>query len=227
MLVLEFVFILLYFAIIALVIEISVILFNMTGMKTKVSRFQVISMLTGTGFTTDESSAIIDHPIRRKIAAFLILFGAFSLAVIISSVSTILSDDLRIHELSIICGALLVLLFIGKTKWIQKRFEGKVTKEMEQNYQMYERPIKDILFLDENDLVTDLAIKEGSPLIGKRVGDILSEDDDITILFIQRGEVQVRKGLHGSTINEGDQIYLYGNKNEIEEKFESEIDKKN
>lgn len=101
------VFMVLYFLIIGLVIEISVTLLKLTGLKNTVARFQVISMLKGTGFTTEEPKSIIDHPVRRKISMFF-LFGAFSLAVIISSISTLLTDDLRLMELSIIIGILTI-----------------------------------------------------------------------------------------------------------------------
>ncbi|RFU62182.1 TrkA C-terminal domain-containing protein [Peribacillus glennii] len=220
----EFLFILLYFLIITLVIEISVVLFNFTGMETKVSRFQVISMLTGTGFTTDESKVIIDHPVRRKIAAFLILFGAFSLAVIISSISNILADDLRTKELSFICAGLVIFVAVLYTPWVKKRATIKLEEEMEQHYQMFERPVKDVLYLDENDLVTDIVVSEGSKLVGRKIMDIIMKEDDISILFIQRGKVRIRRELYDSEIQEGDQIYLYGNGKEIEEKFKKELE---
>ncbi|WP_409304486.1 TrkA C-terminal domain-containing protein [Peribacillus sp. SCS-155] len=218
-----FIFILLYFLIIALVIEVSVVLFNTTGMKTRVSRFQVISMLTGTGFTTDESKVILDHPVRRKIAAFLILFGAFSLAVIISSISNILADDLRITELIIIVGLLSVIFIILKTPIVKKKFSKQIDDEMEHHYQMYERPIKDVLFLNDEDLVTQVTIDEESQCISKKIDDFIDREDDISVLFINRGEIQIRKELYTTTINAGDQIYLYGNKNDIERRFSKEI----
>ncbi|PLT33710.1 TrkA C-terminal domain-containing protein [Bacillus sp. V5-8f] len=222
----DFLFIFLYFLIIALVIEISVILFNFTGMKNKVSRFQVISMLTGTGFTTDESKVIIDHPVRRKIAAFLILFGAFSLAVIISSISNILADDLRIKELSFICAGLILCIGVLYTPWVKNRATKEMEEEMEQHYQMYERPIKDVLYLGKDDLVTDIVVTEGSNLAGKQIEDVISKKDDISILFIKRGKMQIRRELYDSVIRAGDQIFLYGNGKEIEDKFKNELEKK-
>src|SRR3954471_8406420 len=92
-------FLSIYLVIIIAVIEIYVVLFRLTGLKLEVSRFQVISLMTGTGFTTGESELILGHPIRRKLATFLILFGAFSLAVIISTISNFLSDDLRLNHI--------------------------------------------------------------------------------------------------------------------------------
>ncbi|MCM3315520.1 TrkA C-terminal domain-containing protein [Rummeliibacillus stabekisii] len=221
-----YVFIMLYFVIIGFVIEISVMLFHFTGLKTKISRFQVISMLTATGFTTDESKIIIDHPIRRKIASFLILFGAFSLAVIISSISNILSDDLRLKELSIICGVLFAILAILKLPLTRKKLTRSFKRELENEFQIYERPVKDVLYLDSEDFVTEMNITEHSKLVGKRISDILDEEEDIRILFIKRGEVWIRKDLFSCTLNQGDQVLLYGNKKEIEEKFARELNQR-
>lgn len=221
-----YVFIMLYFVIIGFVIEISVMLFHFTGLKTKISRFQVISMLTATGFTTDESKIIIDHPIRRKIASFLILFGAFSLAVIISSISNILSDDLRLKELSIICGVLFAILAILKLPLTRKKLTRSFKRELENEFQIYERPLKDVLYLDSEDFVTEMDITQHSKLVGKRISDILDGEEDIRILFIKRGEVWIRKDLFSCTLNQGDQVLLYGNKKEIEEKFARELNQR-
>ncbi|MES9736126.1 hypothetical protein ABWK46_02085, partial [Peribacillus frigoritolerans] len=158
-------FMLLYFIIIVLVIEISVTLMKLTGLKGTVARFQVISMLTGTGFTTDESKSIIDHPVRRKISMFLILFGAFSLAVIISSISTLLTDDLRLMELSIIIGILLVLTVLVKVPFLNNRLSNKMKSEMYNHYELWEHPIEEVLFLEDEDVVMEIDIYEDSEFI--------------------------------------------------------------
>lgn len=62
-----YVFIFVYITIILVVIEINTVLFTFAGLKKNFARFQVISMHTGTGFTTGESELIIDHPIRRRL----------------------------------------------------------------------------------------------------------------------------------------------------------------
>ncbi|WP_148357859.1 hypothetical protein [Peribacillus simplex] len=53
------VFMLLYFIIIVLVIEISVTLLKSTGLKSTVARFQVISMLTGTGLRLTSQNPLL------------------------------------------------------------------------------------------------------------------------------------------------------------------------
>ncbi|MCK1994819.1 hypothetical protein MPH61_19720 [Peribacillus muralis] len=217
-------FMLLYFIIIVLVIEISVTLLKLTGLKSKVARFQVISMLTGTGFTTDESKSIIDHPVRRKISMFLILFGAFSLAVIISSISTLLSDDLRLTELSIIIGILVVATVFIKSPFMNNRLSAKMKSEMYNHYELWQHPIEDVLFLEDDDVVMKIDIYEKSDLIDVKVGDMLPQEADINLLFVESGEVKLRKKLCEYKIKLGDILFLYGNKEEIEETFSKEID---
>src|SRR3954471_13367896 len=112
-------FLSIYLVIIIAVIEIFVILFRLTGLKVEVSRFQVISLMTGTGFTTGESELILGHPVRRKLATFLILFGAFSLAVIISSISNFLSEDLRMNDILYAAGGVLLVFAILKLNSVQ------------------------------------------------------------------------------------------------------------
>ncbi|MED3761716.1 hypothetical protein P4555_22090 [Peribacillus frigoritolerans] len=217
-------FMLLYFIIIVLVIEISVTLMKLTGLKGTVARFQVISMLTGTGFTTDESKSIIDHPVRRKISMFLILFGAFSLAVIISSISTLLTDDLRLMELSIIIGILLVLTILVKVPFLNNRLSNKMKSEMYNHYELWEHPIEEVLFLEDEDVVMEIDIYEDSEFIDVKAFDAISHGADINILFIESGEVKIRKELYEYKIKLGDNLFLYGNKKEIEETFSKEIE---
>ncbi len=217
-------FMLLYLIIIILVIEISVTLMKLTGLKGTVARFQVISMLTGTGFTTDESKSIIDHPVRRKISMFLILFGAFSLAVTISSISTLLTDDLRLMELSIIIGILVVLIVLVKAPFLNNRLSNKVKSEMYNHYELWEHPIEEVLFLEEEDVVMEIDIYEDSQFIDVKAFDVISDGADINILFIESGEVKIRKELYEYKIKLGDNLFLYGNKKEIEETFSKEIE---
>lgn len=213
------IFILLYFLFVGLVIEISVIMFRLTGLEGDISRYQVISMLTGTGFTTDESQLIIDHPVRRRLSMFLILFGAFSLAVIISSITNMLADDLRLKELMITNVVLLAVVLIGRTPLTKRILGDKFHHEMEKKLEISELPIKDALYLENDDVVTDIAVEEESPLIGKTIGEFIKNEEDLNILFIQRGEVNIRRGLWQEKIQEGDRLYIYGNKKDLEKRF--------
>ena len=59
----------LFVVIIAFIIvsEIFTILFRLTGLPEKRARFQAVSLLTTSGFTTNESELIMKSSLRRKI----------------------------------------------------------------------------------------------------------------------------------------------------------------
>jgi len=48
---------------------------EITGMERSKARFQSLSALSGTGFTTSEAESIVNHPRRRRIATWLIFIG--------------------------------------------------------------------------------------------------------------------------------------------------------
>lgn len=216
-----------YFLFIALVIEISTIFLVLTGLNKEIARYQAISMLTNTGFTTDEAKLILDHPTRRRISTFLILFGAFSLAVIISIISTFLADDVRIIQMAVILAVVAVLFLFLKTKPVRKILEKKFESNLKDNYQLDELPIKDVLYLNEDDFLIDIPFYKESGYIESQCGDIFEKEKDIHLLFIRRGEEVIRKKLDEETIHAGDLLFVYGNKKLIDEKFQKELDSRN
>jgi len=56
-----------------------------TGLPPDVARFQARSAFTGVGFTTDESSVIVRHPQRRKVAFHLMMLGNLGTATVVAS----------------------------------------------------------------------------------------------------------------------------------------------
>ncbi|MBG9449498.1 hypothetical protein ABE67_09270 [Cytobacillus firmus] len=212
-------FILIYLGIVLAVIEIHTLIFTYTGLDKHIARFQVISMLTGTGFTTGESELIIDHPIRRRFGAFLILFGAFSLAVIISAISSILSDEFFTAKISIVAAVLLVVIITLKMPKVRHYLSEKLEHELEEHYDFRDLPIREALLTEDNDHVLDYFIDEKCEFNGKELGDIIGEDEDINVLFIQRGDVKIRKDRLVTELQEGDHIILYGEEQTIEDKF--------
>ncbi|KML39966.1 TrkA C-terminal domain-containing protein [Cytobacillus firmus] len=212
-------FILIYLGIVLAVIEIHTLIFTYTGLDKHIARFQVISMLTGTGFTTGESELIIDHPIRRRFGAFLILFGAFSLAVIISAISSILSDEFFTAKISIVAAVLIVVIITLKMPKVRHYLSEKLEHELEEHYDFRDLPIREALLTEDNDHVLDYFIDEKCEFNGKELGDIIGEDEDINVLFIQRGDVKIRKDRLVTELQEGDHIILYGEEQTIEDKF--------
>jgi hypothetical protein len=219
-------FILTYFAIVLLVIEIAVVLMRATGLKYDIARFQVISLMTSTGFTTKESELILGHPLRRRLGMFLILFGVFSFAVIISSISSILAPEFRISKLAIIPVVLAVILVLLRMPAIMPLLTTKFNLPLEQKFEVFELPIQDVLFHSEEDAFVEIPIGPDSSRIGQTLEKICGKETDINALFIQRGTESLRKQRLQTKLESGDIVYVYGAKPHIYKAFKNELQDK-
>ncbi|WP_052353706.1 hypothetical protein [Neobacillus jeddahensis] len=218
-------FLFIYFVIILAVIEIFVILFRLTGLKVEVSRFQVISMMTGTGFTTGESELILGHPVRRKLATFLILFGAFSLAVVISSISQFLSEGLRTKEIVTCATVVLVLFVVLKLARIQQWFGDLFKRRLEDKVDLADMPLREVFLKNKEDALLNLHLYQDSPLVDQTLNQAVSGLDelDLVVLFIQRGDVMIRKDVYDTALQEGDLLLIYGMEMVLGQTFPTDI----
>ena len=78
----------LFIMIYILISDIITIFFRLTGLTEEKARFQVISLLTNSGFTTRESEAVVSSKIRRRLARATMLFGyAFTVTIVSTTVN--------------------------------------------------------------------------------------------------------------------------------------------
>ena len=72
--------------------ELFTFFFSLTGLPAEKARFQVISLLTGTGFTTRESEMILSSRIRRRLARVTMLFGyVFNITIVSAFINIFIS----------------------------------------------------------------------------------------------------------------------------------------
>ena len=72
--------------------ELFTFFFRLTGLPAEKARFQVISLLTGTGFTTRESEVIMNNRQRRRLARITMLFGyVFNVTIVSAFINVFLS----------------------------------------------------------------------------------------------------------------------------------------
>ncbi len=71
-----------------IIVEIFVMLFRITGLTDEKARFQVISMLTNSGYTTKEAELISNNRVRRRLAKVVMMFGyAFTVTIVSATVN--------------------------------------------------------------------------------------------------------------------------------------------
>ena len=72
--------------------ELFTFFFRLTGLPAERARFQVISLLTGTGFTTRESEIVMTSRLRRRLARVTMLFGyVFNVTIVSALINVFLS----------------------------------------------------------------------------------------------------------------------------------------
>ena len=72
--------------------ELFTIFFRFTGLPGEKARFQVISLLTGCGFTTRESEMMLTSRSRRRLARITMLFGyVFNITIVTAFINVFLS----------------------------------------------------------------------------------------------------------------------------------------
>lgn len=79
--------------------ELFTILFRFTGLPDEKARFQVISLLTGCGYTTRESEMFLSNKRRRRLARITMLFGyVFNITIVSAFINVFLSLKLSQAE---------------------------------------------------------------------------------------------------------------------------------
>ena len=72
--------------------ELFTFFFRLTGLQAERARFQVLSLLTGTGFTTRESEIVMSSRRRRQLARVTMLFGfVFNITIVSAFINVFLS----------------------------------------------------------------------------------------------------------------------------------------
>lgn len=216
-------FMFVYFVIVVAVVEISVVFMRATGLNREVARFQVVSLLTSTGYTTKESELILDHPARRRIGMFLILFGVFSFAVVVSAIANIVAPDFRIAHMTVAAAVLVALLFVARAPRTVAFLTAKLDGTMEEHFELHDFPIKDVLLQDDNDVFSEVTIDDRSAYLGRAVHDFLPANADLNLLFVRRGERTHRAKRYAMPLEEGDALVFFGRGDDLVALFSREL----
>ena len=95
--------------------ELFAMLFRFTGLPDEKARFQVISLLTGCGFTTHESELLLSTKSRRRLARITMLFGyVFNITIVSAFINVFFSFKISELAADLISSLipLMVILFI-------------------------------------------------------------------------------------------------------------------
>lgn len=198
-------------------VNLFMILFQISGLTKEKSRFQVISLLTNSGFTTKESEAVTSSKMRRNIAIGVMITGSiFSIVIVTLFVNLVLSfDKEQLYDSfwSLVIGSsifILVLIIVrlpGVRKGTQKLIVGisnRVLKGKNKNVvtildELGDEAICKILIYGLPEILKDVSLADAN--ITKKYG--------INVLSLERGN-RILKAHADTIIQPGDNIVVYG-----------------
>ncbi|MBN2852282.1 MAG: TrkA C-terminal domain-containing protein [Clostridia bacterium] len=204
-----------------LIIEIISIVLKITGLDLYKARFQVISMITHTGFTTRESELIVQHPLRRKIASVLMVISYIAQASLISLFfNAINNDQRRLVAIIAVLGCVgLFVIMITRNKYLSKKFNRIVEKFIAGTImkKTKSRSIDEVLKVSPGYAVYEILVSDNSQICNQTLASAKLKEQFIQVLKVDRGSETIDFPSANFIIKQGDVLIVYGKINSIKD----------
>jgi len=211
-----------------IVSHIITILFRLTGMTEEKARFQVISLLTNSGYTTQESETVVKTKMRRRLALATMLFGyAFTVTILSAMVNVFMSiktPDLEslFIAVPVLALILIVFFFIRKSTYLNTKFDSWV--ERVGNELMFGKKANEILLVEEyGKTVVAHVYLHTVPDILKEVTLAQSRimpEHHVMVMMVKPPEGEAKQANAHTILHENDTIMVMGDRKVIREIFE-------
>lgn len=200
--------------ILLVITEIISIIYKITGLDIDKARFQIISILTHTGFTTKESELISQHPLRRRIASMLMVVSYGAQISLISILVTMLRDS-RQSVVVLLAVVLILVLLIAvalRNRYMLARFENLLERVIERNMKSGRkfRTVDEVLKLNDDFSVAEVILDDNCSLVGMQLKDTGLKQNFIQVLNIDRGSEIIHFPASDFVFQPADKIVVYG-----------------
>lgn len=204
--------------------ELFAFFFRLTGMPDERVRFQVISLLTGTGFTTKESEIILASRQRRRLARVTMLFGyVFNITIVSAFINVFLSVKVAqfgtqfIGFLIPLGTVALIFIFMRVPKvrgWITSLFGRLADRVLEQK-----EKFNAVVLIDNisTETIAQISLRhvpeeyEGLSLAETK----LRAETGILVMLIERGGGKAIPAQADTVFEPGDKLTVFGDYNTI------------
>ena len=177
-------------AISILVARIATRAFMLTGLSKEAARFQARSIITGTGFTTDEADHIVNHPVRRRIALTLMLIGNAGLVTAVStfvlSFTTTGTAAEAVQRGLILAAGLGVLAYLALSDRVDRYLSRLIEWLLDRVAGFQVRDMHTILNLGGGYMVTRMEVDPASWLAGETLRTVNLPAEGLIVLAIER-----------------------------------------
>lgn len=209
--------------------ELFTILFRFTGLPEEKARFQVMSLLTGCGFTTRESEIIISSRGRRRLARVTMLFGyVFNITIVTAFINIFLSLKVtqveHVFQGIFLPMAVVVLVFTalrmpGVRAWLDNllaRLAGKVLRQGQENAVLLidyigQDSIAQVMVRHVPEYLQDVTLAESG----------LRAKENLLVMLVERGGKKPAPPTAVTVFRNGDKLTVFGDYRTICRAFEA------
>ena len=203
-----------------IITEMFTIMFRFTGLPAERARFQVISLLTGCGYTTKESEMFLSSRSRRRLARITMLFGyAFNITIVSAFVNVFLSiklSDLTDNWLSILIplGVAVVVFIFMRVPPIRAWGDGLLRKIADRILKRGER-FNTVMLMDYIG-TESIAVVKLNHIPEQYAGVSLAEmrlkaETGILVMLVETGGKKAVPAGAETVFSVGDKLTVFGN----------------
>lgn len=206
-----------------IVIEVFSAIFSIEGIQLDKAKFQIISILTGTGFTTAESELMLATKRRRKLTQTMILFSYIFNVTILSTIVNIFISTANTSLVEIVIGVILtiinftILIIFNKSGKIRSIFDKKV-KVLAMQFRKRKGNSISVYDVYGEKCVVEVNLRGLNRKIQDKTPKDLDKEYNIQILVIKRGE-ELFTNIEKMEIKRNDILIVFGNLKNIKKLF--------
>jgi hypothetical protein len=202
-----------------IVIRVATSALVMTGMAHESARFQARSAFLGVGFTTAEAESIVDHPVRRRIAMWLMWTGNAGIVTVVGGlVISFRGGHATLGKLATILAGFVVLALVVRSPFVERPLERLIQRMLHRFGGLDVRDYAGLLHVRGGWTIDELKIEAGDWIAGRSLRDMHLRDEGILVLGIDRADGTYVGTPHGGdVVGADDTLVLYGRRQRIVE----------
>lgn len=193
-----------------------------TGLSREAAKFQARSAFTGSGFTTNESEMVVNHPVRRKIVMTLMLLGNLGVATVAATVMVSITNTsnsdfrTRLMLAGVLFGGIVFMWFFFSSRWIERQMNRVIAWMLKNFTDLDVRDYVSLLELSRGYAITEMLVDKGDWLADKTLASLRLSDEGILVLSIRRAAGIFHGTPRGEDIvRVGDVLILYGDVDDV------------
>jgi hypothetical protein len=197
-----------------LITRVATVALALTGLSRESARFQARSALSGAGFTTSESEAVVNHPVRRRIVMFLMLVGSAGIVTVVGTVVLSFANadsEQRATRLAALLGGLVLVWLVARSRRVDRWMSKAIARVLDRWTSLDARDYAELLHLSETYAVIEIGVRAGDWVAGRTLEQLRLRDEGVVILGITRADgTYVGAPRFDTAIGVGDTILAYG-----------------